>query len=363
MIKFVHTGDIHLGLQFNSVSFHRDKAMRRRNELWSTFERIVDYTKKNNVDFLLIAGDLFEEKYFTLGDMKRVRDILGKTKNTNVIMIAGNHDYLNENSLYNKVEWSPNVFILGGVGIERIEFPNLNTVIYGYSWDRIEIRENNLFDEFEFKDDHLKKILLLHGDINSKSSYLPLNLDRLKRLNMDYIALGHIHKPEIIAKNIAYCGCPEPLDFGETGERGFIQGEISGDSTHIEFIPFSKRSFWNKEIIINENMGYLDIVNLFKDLDYGRKNLDFYRINLKGYIQNDIDIDSLIKSLEDEFYHLELINNTIPDYDLEALENAYGDSIIGGFIRTMKEKGLDDPIVKDGLYMGLEALLKGQVDS
>lgn len=362
MIRFIHTGDIHLGLQFSNVSFHKTKAIKRRRELWSTFERIVDYTKEKKADFLFIAGDLFEERYFTLGHMKRVRDILGKIIETNVIIIAGNHDYLNENSLYNKVEWSPNVFIIKEKAIERIEFPDLNTVIYGYSWDKVEIRDNNIFDEFNYNDEHLKKILILHGDINSGSTYLPLKVKDLNRLNMDYIALGHIHKPEIITKNMAYCGCPEPLDFGEVGERGFIEGIIGKEDTSIEFIPFSKRRFWNQDIIINEDMSYLDIVNMFEKLSYGKKNMDFYRINLKGYIQSDIDTNDLFKSLEDKFYHLEVVDNTIPDYDLDALEAAYENNIIGGFIRAMKDKGIDDPIIKDGLYMGLEALLKGQVD-
>ena len=58
-----------------------------------------------------------------------------------MIISAGNHDYFYEKSLYNRVEWSPNVFIFRGNGLEKIEFPDLNTIIYGYSWDRVEIRE------------------------------------------------------------------------------------------------------------------------------------------------------------------------------------------------------------------------------
>ena len=69
LIRFIHTGDIHLGLQFNNVSFDRETAATRRAELWSTFQRVVEYSKNNSIDFLLIAGDLFESKYFTLGDM------------------------------------------------------------------------------------------------------------------------------------------------------------------------------------------------------------------------------------------------------------------------------------------------------
>lgn len=205
--------------------------------------------------------------------------------------------------------------------------------------------------------------MLLHGDIGTGSDYLPLNLKTLKSLDLDYIALGHIHKSEIVGENIAYCGSPEPLDFGETGERGFIQGHISKDKTSIEFVPFSKRNFWYEEIVIDEEMAYQDIIKLFKDFNKGNRDMDFYRINLRGYMQSDINKENLFASLEDEFYHIEIIDNTVPDYDLDALEAAYSDSIIGGFIRAMREKGLGDSMVKDGLYIGLEALLKGRVNS
>ncbi|MDR7870459.1 MAG: metallophosphoesterase [Tissierellaceae bacterium] len=362
MIKFVHTGDIHLGLQFNNVSFDKETAVTRRNELWSTFQRLVEYTKNNNIDFLFIAGDLFESKYFTLGDMKRLRDILKDAINVNIIISAGNHDYLNKDSLYNKVDWSENVFIYNGDGVQEIDFPDLDTVIYGYSWDRVEIKENRLIDNYDFQSLRSNKILLIHGDIGNNSNYLPLSLDSLNRLNLDYIALGHIHKPQLFSNKVAYCGSLEPLDFGEIGDRGFIEGYIENNETKIEFIDFSKRKFLFKSMYIDENMSYQDIFNLIKSVE-GNKGLDYYRIELNGYIQHDIDINSLFALLKNEFYYIEIIDNTTPDYDLEALENDYKDSIIGEFIREMKKKGLTDPIVKQALYFGLDALLKGRVDS
>ena len=57
---------------------------------------------------------------------------------------------------------------------------------------------------------------------------MPLDKNYLDQLGFDYIALGHIHKPIIISDNMAYCGSPEPLDFGEIGEHGIIQGIIEG---------------------------------------------------------------------------------------------------------------------------------------
>ena len=359
MVKFIHTGDLHLGLKFQKVSFQKDKAIERRRELWSTFERIVKYAKDNKVEFLLIAGDLFEEAYFTMADITRVRDTFREAEDVNIIISAGNHDFKGIRSLYNKVEWTKNVTIFDKERIQKKEFEDLNTVIYGYSWDTIEIRENNLFEGLKV-DSTKNNILVLHGELGNNSSYLPLNLEELNNLNMDYIALGHIHKPQILNDRTAYCGCPEPLDFGEIGDRGIIQGTIKDKKTEFEFIPFSKRKFIELEILINEDMGYPDIMREIRNLDMGNKNMDFYRINLRGFIQRGISVENLDKDLNDDFYHIEIIDNTIWDYDLEELQEENKENIIGQFIMAMKDKGLDNPIVKDALYLGLEVLLKGR---
>ncbi|NLY85676.1 MAG: DNA repair exonuclease [Tissierellia bacterium] len=360
MIRFIHTGDIHLGLKFNNVSFDREKAIARRREIWNTFERIIQYAKEKEVDFLFIAGDLFEEAYFTIGDITRVRDNFKSIENVNIIISAGNHDYRGRKSLYDRIQWSSNVTIFGGQAIGKKDFPDLNTVVYGYSWETKEIYDKELFKNFIDIDNTKNNILVLHGDISHNSNYLPLSLQELKDLNMDYIALGHIHKPQILADNIAYCGCPEPLDFGEEGERGIIEGTIINKRVDIKFLPFSRRKFIVTEIEVNENMNYLEIVERIKNIPEGNRDKDFYRITLKGYISRSIDMANIIKDLEESFYHIELIDKTIWDYDLESLEEENKDNIIYHYIRTMKEKGLDDPVVKRALYLGLEVLLKGR---
>ena len=361
MISFVHTADIHLGLQFKGL-LDPSESIERRSELWSTFQRIVEYTKKNNLDFLFIAGDLFEEEYFTLGDMKRVRDILKSAKTINIVIIAGNHDYLDERSLYNKVDWPANITVFNGAKVQSKVFEELKTVVYGYSWDKVSIKEELSIKGFENLKEGYKNILLLHGDIAADSDYLPLDIKVLESLNMDYIALGHIHKPQKIRENIAYSGCPEPLDFGEVGARGFMKGEISAGRTSVEFVDFSKREYTIKEITINETMGYWDIIENIKEMDIKQRDKDFFRIILNGYRDKDINLNYLYNDLKDEFFHLELVDKTIPDYDLETMESDYQHNIVGKFIKTMKSKNLEDKNVKDALYYGLEALLKGKID-
>lgn len=362
MIKFIHTGDLHLGLQFKKVSFDREKAENRRLELWQTFKRIIDKGIKDRVDFIFIAGDLFEEEYFTLGDMKRTRDILAKASDIEIIITAGNHDTFNKNSLYNKVEWPENITIFSTEGIGKKEFTSKNVVIYGYSWDTGE-NKKDIFRDFPGVDGEKTNILIIHGDAFSKdSSYLPLDKKLLEELGFDYIGLGHIHKPNIFSKNMAYCGSPEPLDFGETGIHGIIEGKIKDGETDIKLLPFSNRIFLEKELIIDETMGYLEIMDKIRKIDERSElQINLYKIKLEGIVDKDIElnIDDMIKELADNFYYVELIDNTIIDYDLEGLEVENKNNIIGYFIREMKTKNLEDKIIRDALYIGLGVLMKG----
>lgn len=359
MIRFIHTGDLHLGFKFLNPSFRGEIARERRRELWLTFERIVEYSMNKEVDFLFIAGDLFEETYFTIADIKRVRDTFKKARDVNIIIVAGNHDFIGRKSLYDRIEWTENVNIFQSNGIEKMEFKDLNTNIYGYSWDNREIRESDLFLDLEGNINREKNnILLIHGDIYNDSNYLPLSLETLKNLNMDYIALGHIHKPNIVERNIAYCGSPEPLDFGELGERGIIEGEIKEKKLDIKFKTFSKRKFIEKNIEINNTMGYLDILDKIKKINIGNKAKDFYRVKLTGFVEKHINLDNIEEDIKSNFYHIEINNETVLDYDLDELELENKDNIVGKFIEKMKEKGVEDPVVRAALYIGLEALLK-----
>lgn len=359
MITFVHIADIHLGLSLKSVKYPLELAKERRQAIWDTFKRVIDYTIENKIDFLLIAGDLYEEEYFTLGDINRVKELFEYAEGVNILISTGNHDYIHKNSLYKQVRWPENVHIFTSDGINKKEYKNLDTVVYGYSWDKVEIKDDQILDKDLEKSDCKNKIMLIHADVLSKSSYLPTTLEKLSSKNMTYIGLGHIHKGQIFNGNIAYPGVLEPTSFKEEGEKGFILGKIDKDLT-LNFKAFSKKMFKIVDIDINENMGYLDIINEFSLLK--EKERTFYRVKLNGYIQNNIDKEALITDISNKFHYIEIEDKTIPDYDIEALENDYKDGLLGEFIKNMKNNDLEDEIVKDALYLGLEALLKERVN-
>ncbi len=51
--------------------------------------------------------------------MKRVKEILERAKNVNIIITAGNHDTLNKNSLYHMIEWPENISIFNNKGLNK----------------------------------------------------------------------------------------------------------------------------------------------------------------------------------------------------------------------------------------------------
>lgn len=362
MIKFMHFSDTHLGLKMTNRSFGLEYAEERRKSIWDTLKRAIDYAVDNKVDYILIPGDVFEREYFTLGDGNRLKEIFSISEDVQILIAAGNHDYIEKNSIYTQIKWPQNVHIFQSNGIDIIEFKEKNTAIFGYSWDSIEKKDEfNLYKD-DFMTDCNNKILLLHTDTDKTSEYLPVDLSKLNEFEIDYTALGHIHKPEIINDRMAYSGCLEPTHFKEVGSRGFILGEIDGEDIKLEFIPFSKREFITKTISINENLGYEDIISKVEDIFTEEDRMrNFYRIKLKGYYQSDIDKKSLFIDITDMFYYIEIQDEMTPDYDLVSLERDFEEGIIGNFIKEMKNKDISNPKVKEALYIGLDALLKGRV--
>ena len=356
MVKFIHSGDIHLGLKFKNVSFGGEKGKTRRLELWQSFRRFISYGIEEEVDLILLAGDIFESDFITISDIKRFSDILAMAKNQEICIIAGNHDSLGSHSIYGRLDFSQNVHIFNSDGLDEKFFSNLNTKVYGLSWGKLTSASMSILDEIN-KEEDCKKILMVHGDIKGDDKYLPLDINKLKSLKLDYIALGHIHKPELFSNNMAYCGSLEPLDFGETGPRGFIKG-VMEEETKIEFVPFSLREFIIVNIEVKDDETYEQIYNRVLDETHKGRDTNFYRVNISGSLPLDIDKTILKDDLSSKFYHLELKYNT-RSIDLEKIKLENKGNIVNRFIDSFSKEELEDPVFYDALITGIHALLEG----
>lgn len=357
MISFIHTGDVHLERTFRFNNHSRDFGKDHRLDLWLTFEQIVNTAEKNQVDFLLIAGDLFDTPDISIKALNRVADKFAHLSATKVVICPGNHDYFSSSSLFGLINWPDNVTVFKKGQMESVYFPEQKTCIYGIGWTKDTYREmpyNGAHIDLS-EDDH--NILLLHGDAFSENSdYMPIDLKQFDYF--DYVALGHIHRGSQLTRRAAYCGCPEPLNFKEIGESGIYFGQIDHHRLTLKKIKTGKRAFLKKTIRISPEMTQNELLRTCLDFaDDHQKAEDYFRIYLKGYAGSDVDIDQLRMQLEQIFYYVEIDETQLhPNIDVDKLLEENQDNIIGQFIQEMRRYG-DDPTAKKALYYGLEGLL------
>lgn len=353
-MKFIHIADVHLGMQ-------PDKGMHwselRKEEIKETFFNLLEICNREAVDFLFIAGDLFHNQPL-VRDIKEINYGFSKLNRTKVIMIAGNHDYINERSHYINFQWCEQVFMLDNEKLDSLYFPEHNTRVYGFSYhqrDILEAKYTNAYPE----DKECINILIAHG---GDEKDIPIDKNNLKSLGYDYVALGHIHKQEFITDRIAYSGSLEPLDKNETGRHGYIIGDIQkdieGNKSDISFIPLAKREYIHLEVEVEPDMTNGKILDFIKGkvTEIGEYNI--YKLILKGIRDSENEID--INSLYDIGNIIQVMDTTVPDYDFSELYYMNKDNIIGMYIESIRRTGLEDEIADKALYYGIEALLKAK---
>ena len=184
-MKFIHIADVHLGAEPDTGKTHRGK---RGREIWSSLERVLSVCEEQKTELLLIAGDLFHRQPLKR-ELKELNYLFGRLTATQVVIIAGNHDYLKKDSYYRTFQWEENVHMILSPDITCVEFPEYSLAVYGMSYCAREIEKACLSDAFPMgRQAH--EILIAHG---GDQKHIPLKKEELLRLGYDYSALGHIH--------------------------------------------------------------------------------------------------------------------------------------------------------------------------
>jgi len=351
-MKFIHTGDVHLGAS-PDIGFSWNEE--RKKEIWDSFKALIETIKQEKIDLLLIAGDFFHRQPL-VRELKEINYLFSTIPNTQVVLIAGNHDYIKPNSQYQKFAWGSNVCGLWGDEWQAEYFLQIDTWVYGLSYHSREIPRKR---GVEVRHNHQagKHILLLHG---GDESHIPFDKTELLNSEFDYIALGHIHKPQLIAENkIAFCGALEPLDRNDVGAHGYIKGEISESGVKTEFVEAAIRSYIPIEIKVDSQMTQFELETRVTTLMMEAGGHNLFTIKLLGYRNGEILFSSQrIMALGNV---VKVIDETKPDIDIERLLRQHKGSLIGDYIERFANK--DKAIEKKAFYYGLNALLEAKKES
>ena len=215
MGRFAHISDVHLG-------GWKQQVLQDLN--FQSFKRIIEICIKEKLDFVLIAGDLFDSAYPPIEILKQTFGEFRKLKEAKIpcFMIAGSHDYSVSGKTFldvlEKAGFCKNV-----TNFEEKEDGTLllspsilgNFAIYGYPGKKSgleipDLRKIKLNDA-----PGLFKIFMLHTTIDKAKGSLPIDSIETEALpKIDYYALGHLHI-DFQYGNFIYPGPVFPNNFQE----------------------------------------------------------------------------------------------------------------------------------------------------
>ena len=298
----------------------------------------------------MLCGDVFDSDRPFKRDKDFFYGVVAGNPDIDFLYLKGNHDIsdaipeeLPENLKLFSGQWT--TYLYGDVVICGTEICSANSSSY-YSSLVLDKEKLN--------------IVMLHGQISDSISGGDINLKKLKNKNIDYLALGHIHKPsqgQIDERGeYVYCGCLEGRGFDEPGEHGFVLLDIDEGELKHKFIPFSKRKINQTDIEIT------GCKNAFEAYTKVKSNIQFskcdlYRINLVGEINFDVDrlAGDVEKLLTDSCYFISVKDKTSREIDISQYESDR--SIKGEFIRTVYANAeLDNEAKMTIINCGLKAL-------
>jgi DNA repair exonuclease SbcCD nuclease subunit len=251
--SFIHAADLHLDSPFRGYSRidfadeeTRENVLRQlRDCTYSALDNIVDACLAHRVDFLVLAGDIYDLADRSLRAQLRFRDALGRLAGAGVAAFVayGNHDH--GAGWRAELAWPDNVCIFpaGEVAARPVLRRGREVArVYGISYPRREVAENYA-RLFRREPDAPFAVAVLHCNVGGHSlhaNYAPCTLEELAGTGIDYWALGHVHGRSVLKEHspcVVYPGNPQGRNPRETGSRGCYLVRVGpGGGVNMEFI-------------------------------------------------------------------------------------------------------------------------------
>ncbi len=278
-MRILHTADWHLGKRLGQ--FERTEEHRR------FLHRLLEIIDEHAIDVLIVAGDIFDVSNPSNAALKQYYDFLGQIKNTccrNVIIIGGNHDSVAVLNAPRDLLRFFDIHVIGGVPdnfedqiipikdktgttkmiVCAVPFLRDKDIRLSVAGESSEERERRIGQGIEthyrnfipyilsYKEKGIPVIATGHlfaaGSQASSAGERNIYVGNLGQISgnafpaeFDYVALGHLHRPQTVNKmpHVRYSGSPVPLDFSENEvEKTLVIVDfIEGKPMHIKEIP------------------------------------------------------------------------------------------------------------------------------
>ncbi len=322
-MRLLHFADIHIGME-NYAKFDPETGLSSRLlDFLKTFDFIVDTAIKNQVDAVVFAGDAYKTRDPNPTQQRGFGERIKRLAKNGIptILVVGNHDTPNAEGKANTLDIY-SALEIDNVWVSRtpqlLEIPTKSGTLqivtlpwlHKNDYKNVGDTLHNLYEKIK---PTLPAIFLSHCEVAgaeygsekgmaiANDVTIPLSLLQDRRLS--YVALGHIHKYQVLSNNplVVYAGSPHRIDFGEEKEdKGVCLVTIpeSGKTT-FEFIKTNARKFLTISININTSTQdpTKDVLAEIAKHDLTEKVVKLI-INIPADCNEEIQMDKIKKAMQ-----------------------------------------------------------------
>jgi len=290
MIRLLHFADLHLGVENYGRIDPQTGLFSRLTDFLRSLDEIVDHALEQEMDLVIFAGDAYKSRdpspTYQREFAKRIQRLSAAGVPT--VLVVGNHDTPNALGRANAVEIFAtleveNIIVAkrpathhfetksGPIQVVTLPWVTRSTLLAREEYKNLNLEEVNarilekieniIAGEIKGLDQAVPTVLAAHGSVfgatyGSERSVMlgqEVILPRSMVTNpaFDYVALGHIHKHQVLCEQppVVYSGSIERIDFGEEKEdKGFVVAEVEKGRAAYEFVKLAARPFVTVEV-------------------------------------------------------------------------------------------------------------------
>ncbi len=351
-MKILHFADLHLGVESYS---HIDAATglsTRQNDILSSLDKVIDYALNNNIDLVLFCGDAYKSREPSQTQQREFAKRINRlsSKGIPVFLLIGNHDLPNATGKATSTEIFDtlsvnNVYVAGKPDIYPIPTKHGIIQIVSLPWlrrsallskedyknlnfeqlnQRMQESLTNIINTLAAKlDPTLPSILAAHiwvvGAMLGTEKMMTIGqehtllMSNISNPAFDYIALGHIHRRQVLKSNppVIYSGSLEKLDFGdEDDEKGFYIIDIETDSAGkkqvaFDFHPTDGRRFLTIDVTLtaqDTDPTAVILMKISEQVDKIKDAIVRLQLSLPSEIEGFLKDTEIRNALKDAYY-------------------------------------------------------------
>ena len=240
-MRFIHAADLHIDSPLRGLSRYPGAPLALlRGATRRALERLVDLALDEQVDFVLLAGDLYDRDWpdFHTGLFVRSQMVRLGRAGIGAFIVQGNHDA--HGVITRQVSWPDNVTLFSSRSAHTVHLSALGVAIHGHSFPDREVPED-LVPGYPAAVPGCFNIGLLHTSLTGMEghdTYAPTSLAVLKTKGYDYWALGHVHQRLVVSEQprVVFPGNLQGRHAKETGPKGCELVSVNGADIQSQFV-------------------------------------------------------------------------------------------------------------------------------